>query len=411
MSMDAGRIAGTARIVVIGSGHSAGRLIAQLKSLGHRGQIVLIGEEAHPPYERPWLSKSMLTDPAEPALPVILPDLEGVEFRPLRQAVAIDRNAGRVRLEDGSDEAYDILVLATGLVPRRLALFDGMEDRVLCLHKLDEARALRARLGQETGAGSVALIGAGFIGLEVASSARQLGCAADIIEKAPLPLMRALPEALGRRIAALHEAEGSRLHLGTGVADVAAEGDGVRLSLENGSHISAKTVVLGMGGTPRDTLAREAGLDLADGILTDAAGRSSDPQIFAIGDVARRRSDTAETAGLRLESWRNAEDSAIAAAAAILDAPPPPPPGAPSFWTEQLGQRIQFIGQPVADGELWQSGEAFRPGYGAFLMRDDCLHQAVFVNAPKVMRAAREAFRRDGRIAADTLSALGFRRI
>ncbi|MCL4067119.1 FAD-dependent oxidoreductase [Pseudomonas sp. GX19020] len=408
MSMDAGRIAGTARIVVIGSGHSAGRLIGQLKSLGHRGQIVLIGEEAHPPYERPWLSKTMLTEPEEPAIPGVLSDTDGVTHLPLRRAVAIDRAAGRVRLDDGSDEAYDILVLATGLAPRRLAIFDGMEDRVLCLHKLDEARALRARLAR---GGGLALIGAGFIGLEVASSARQLGLAVDIVETAPLPLMRALPAALGRQIADLHAAEGSRLHLGTGLQSAETEAGSLRLSLTNGHRISAETVVLGMGGTAQDGLARDSGLDTADGVLTDATGRSSDPQIYAIGDVARCRSDENGQNGIRLESWRNAEDSAIAAAAAILDAPPPPPPGAPSFWTEQLGQRIQFIGQPVADGELWQSGEAFRPGYGAFLMRDDCLHQAVFVNAPKVMRAAREAFRRDGRIAADTLSALGFRRI
>lgn len=397
----------TARIVVIGSGHSAGRLVERLGAQGHAGEIVVIGEESHPPYERPYLSKAMLIEKSEPLLPLVGSDDSGAVFRPARRAEAIDRAAGRVRLDDGSDEAYDILVLATGLAPRRLSALEGMEDRVLCLHRLDDARVLRARLAQ---GGGVALLGAGFIGLEVASSARVLGLPVDVVERAPVPLMRALPPQLGQKLAALHGAEGSRLHLGRTLASASAEGDGVVLELDDGERIQAGTVVLGLGGTPRDELARAAGIETADGILTDAEGRSSDPQVYAIGDVARRRPDDANPAGLRLESWRNAEDSAMAVAAAILGQEGPPPPGPPSFWTEQLGRRIQFIGQAIPEAELWETGDAFAPGYGAFVMRDGTLHQAVFVGAPKVMRAAREAFRRGGTVDPKTLQDLGFSR-
>ena len=321
------------------------------------------------------------------------------------RAVAIDRASGRVHFDDGTAEPYDRVVIATGLSPRGLASLSGVENGVFGLHTLDQARALRQRLRQ---GGSLAVIGAGFLGLEVASSARAMGVPVDVVELGTAPLLRILPPPLGRRLAALHRVEGSRLHLGASVSGAMWRGDAVMIGIGDGAPVTAGTVLCSIGGVPRDSVAAEAGLETADGVLVDVEGRTSDPRIFAIGDVARRRPDRSGLAMPRIESWRNAEDSAAIAAAAICGLPPPPLQCEPSFWTDQLGRRIQFLGSPSAEALIWDNGIApFDAGYGAFLVHEGWLRQAVVVGAPRIMRAAREVFARGGEVSTADLAKLG----
>lgn len=396
---------GDERVVVIGGGHAAGRLAERLRHHGHRGGILIVGEEPHPPYERPGLSKQLLTSEEEWTPPQLLEPDASVALRTRVRAVAIDRASGRVHFDDGTAEPYDRLVIATGLSPRRLASLSGVENSVFSLHTLDQAHALRQRLRQ---GGSLAVIGAGFLGLEVASSARAMGIAVDVVELGTAPLQRILPPLLGRRLAALHRLEGSRLHLGASVSDAIWRSDAVMIGIGDGAPVTAGTVLCSIGGVPRDSVAAEAGLETADGVLVDAEGRTSDPRIFAIGDVARRRPDGSGLVRPRIESWRNAEDSAAISAAAICGLPPPPKQGEPSFWTDQIGRRIQFLGYPSAEALIWDNGVApFNAGYGAFLMQQGRLRQAIFVSAPRIMRAAREVFARDGEVSTADLAKLG----
>jgi 3-phenylpropionate/trans-cinnamate dioxygenase ferredoxin reductase subunit len=345
--------------VIVGAGQAGGRTALALRRTGYQGDIELIGEECALPYERPPLSKDFLLGRAtqESLRLASQPGWseQGIELHLGLRVESIDRGSRCVHLRSGGVVTYDVLVLATGVRPR---LFPGTvaADAPVCyLRTLTDVQALRALLGPGR---RLAIIGAGFIGLEVAAAARELETEVTLVESAARPLMRMLPAAVASWLCRVHAGRGVVMTFGAQVQ--ALDGHGVLL--QDGSRIPADGLLVGIGSVPNDDLARTSGLEVSDGIVVDVQGRTSDEAVFAVGDVARHV-DPAAGRNERLESWRNAEDDAAAVARAICGLEPAARP-VPWFWTDQFGFNIQLAGRP-ADG--MQVVERGRLGDGPYL--------------------------------------------
>jgi 3-phenylpropionate/trans-cinnamate dioxygenase ferredoxin reductase subunit len=269
-------------MVIVGAGQAGGRAALTLRAQGYDGRIVLLGAEPSPPYERPPLSKVYLTGArvaddftfAKAAALVAA----GIEFRPGCAVAAIDRGSRTVRLEEGESVPYAKLLLATGREPRRLPLAGAAAERVLYLRDLSDADRLRQAL--RPGA-RLAIVGGGFIGLEVAASATALGCRPVVIELLPRLLTRAVPAPLAAFLQARHAAAGVEFLLGARLREIAAAAEGFELALEDGRVIAADAVLVGVGAVPRTGLAEAAGLPVDGGIVVDATLATADPDIFA----------------------------------------------------------------------------------------------------------------------------------
>ena len=261
-------------MVIIGAGMAGARAVVNLRASGWQGPVTLVGEETLRPYDRPPLSKAMITDEAEPRPAWLMDDSViaslGARVITGNRAVAIDRCAKVVSLEDGETVSYDKLLIATGATPRRLTIAGG--ELAYTLRNYGDADHLRNRLRASARA---AIIGGGFIGLEVAASARKLGCEVALIEAQPRILMRGVPEEIAAIVHARHVEAGVSMHIGTGIASV--ETDGVRLV--DGRTIAADIVIAGIGAAPEVALAAQAGLDTDNGIICDATLRTSDPDM------------------------------------------------------------------------------------------------------------------------------------
>lgn len=330
-------------IVIVGAGHAGGRAALGLREAGWTGPVLLIGAEREPPYERPPLSKAVLLGEAfgGALAPAERYAEAGIEWLGGRRVTTIDRAPKQVVLDDGRRLGYHRLLLATGGRARTLALPGAALDGVLTLRTLDDAHALAPRL---VPGARIAVIGGGFIGLEVAASARTRGCEVHVIEAAPRLLGRAVPAALAQRVQALHEARGVHMHVGIAPLRFEHDGAGLRVQLADGSSIDADTIVVGIGIAPGTELAEQAGLPCANGVVVDAGLRTADPAIFAAGDVAAFPSALSGRT-LRLESWHNAEDHArvaavnLAGGAATVGA-------TPWFWSDQYDHQLQIAGDP-----------------------------------------------------------------
>lgn len=334
----------TAGIVVVGAGPAGWWAARSMRRLGHDGPITLLGAEPHATYERPPLSKAYLTGERDAASLVMARpeaiDAAGVTFRAAANVVAIDRDARRVRLHGGEELAYDRLLLATGREPRRLGWGGVDERRVHVLRDLDDADRLRPWLGPNK---SLAVIGGGFIGLEVAASARVLGTAVAVIELAPRLMGRAVPEPIAAFVEARHRAEGVDIRLGRRVATVHEEPSRLRITLDDDSVLHADAILVGIGAAPRTKLAIDAGLEVDGGIVTDASLRTRDPLIFAAGDVVALRWPDGTI--LRQETWKNAEVQGTLAARTMLGADARQDAMA-WFWSDQYDLSLQVAGSP-----------------------------------------------------------------
>ena len=339
-------------IVIVGGGHAAAQLCSSLAEAGSGPRVHLVCGEAELPYQRPPLSKAFLKNPAEPLQPMRAEawyGQAGITVHRADPAVAIDRSAQTVRLQSGTELAYGQLVLATGARARRLPQLPAGMANVAVLRNAADALALRTQLA---GAASLTVLGGGFIGLEVAASARAMGLAVRVIEAAPRLLARSVSAELSAHVLATHRAAGIVVDLGAqvGAAEFTAER---LLSLQvNGERCAVDLLLLGVGAEPDTALAEAAGLDLSNGIVVDAAMRSSDPAILAIGDVANFPvAEAWAPAGtrLRLESVQNANDQARTAAA-TLQGLPACYAALPWFWSEQGSLRLQMAGlMPAAE--------------------------------------------------------------
>ncbi|MDE3130778.1 MAG: FAD-dependent oxidoreductase, partial [Acidobacteriota bacterium] len=334
------------RLVIVGASLAGLRAAQSARAAGHGGGVVMIGREPHLPYTRPPLSKELLqrTQEFEDAA-LQFGELE-VEWRLGVPAVGLDRVRRRVRLADGSEAQYDRLILATGSRARR---WDGPGAHLAGVHtlrELEDAVALRAAL---PAARRMLIVGAGFIGCEVAASARALGVEVTLVDIAAYPLLPFGPE-LGERWARMHRDRGVDLRLGVGIAALrGAEGSVARAELSDGSVLEADTVLLALGSVLNTDWLAASGLELDPAVVCDATLTTvSDPDILAAGDIAAVPLGLADGAALRVEHWTTAaEHGQLAGRNALLD----PPDRArhatpPYFWSDQYGSKIQALGCP-----------------------------------------------------------------
>src|SRR5262245_21773109 len=332
-------------LVVIGASYAGLQIALSARAAGHAGAILLIGDEPHLPYQRPPLSKGFLTGKvAESALPIRPQQvLDQNRIEPLLgvRATAIDRARRTVTTADGRSVPYDRLGLAVGCRPRLLPVPGADLDGVLYLRTLDDAIAVKARMAQ---AQSVAIIGGGFIGLEIAASLAQLGKDVTVIEALPRVLARALPVAMSAFLTDVHQRAGVRMLTQTTVRELVGENGHVRaVRLSDDSLCPADFVIVGIGVVPNVELAMSAGLACQDGIVTDAFGRTDDPAIVAAGDCTRHPNRFARGGPIRLESVQNALDQAKTAGGTLAGAPKPY--GAvPWFWSDQYELKLQMVG-------------------------------------------------------------------
>ena len=335
-----------AGMVIVGGGMAGARAIVSLRANGWQGPITLVSEETLLPYDRPPLSKAMLTDEQEPA-PVYLLDesmiasLNAVTVRGVK-ATGIDRKAKALVLEDGRALSYDKLLIATGAKPRRLSIEGG--ELAYTLRDFADGDHLRNRLRASAAA---AIIGGGFIGLEVAASARKLGCNVSLVEAQPRILMRGVPEEIDRVVHARHVEAGVTMEVGTALK--AVETDGVRLADDR--KVKADIVIAGIGAAPEVALAQAAGLAVDNGITCDETLRTSDPDIYAAGDCCSFPHGLFGGKRMRLEAWRNASDQANVATENMLGASKAYT-AVPWFWSDQYDLSLQIAGSPVDGVEI-----------------------------------------------------------
>jgi 3-phenylpropionate/trans-cinnamate dioxygenase ferredoxin reductase component len=334
-------------MVIVGAGQTGGRAALALRESGYGGRVVLVGEEASPPYERPPLSKGFLTGERAPAeftfaSAEVLGEA-GIEFRPSCRVEAVDRAGRTVRLGNGERLRYAKLLLATGRKARRLPLASGAADRVRYLRDLADAHRLKELL---KGRPRVLIVGGGFVGLEVAASAVALACEPTVVELAPRLLSRAVPAPIAAFLQARHERAGVKILLGAGIERIEAVATEARVTLGDGRVLAADLVLVGIGAVPRTELAESAGLAVDDGIVVDATLATSDPDIYAAGDVCAF--PLASAAGLaRLESWKNADAQGTLAARNMLGAGEAYA-DVPWFWSDQYELTLQIAGFPEA---------------------------------------------------------------
>lgn len=331
-----------AGMVIIGAGECGGRAALTLRELGYDGPVTLVGDEPHLPYERPPLSKDAMVSDA-PEIKAIASDamLAEKSIRHIHsvQVVTIDRAAHAVWLSDGSVLPYGKLLLATGSTPRRLPM-PGLGSRCVYLRTFADALAIRSHL---TPANRIAIIGGGFIGLELAAAARKLGAAVTVIEAQPRILMRGVPAEIAEIIHQAHEAEGVTILTGLGIAAIADDGTEVCIALADGQEIVADLAVIGIGAVPVTGLAVEAGLTIDNGIAVDATLRTGDPDIFAAGDCCSFPLAVYAGRRVRLEAWRNAQEQGALAARNMLGAGEAHV-AVPWFWSDQYGLSLQIAG-------------------------------------------------------------------
>jgi 3-phenylpropionate/trans-cinnamate dioxygenase ferredoxin reductase component len=306
--------------VIVGAALAGAKTAEALREEGFGGQIVLIGAERHHPYDRPPLSKEYLQGAAGRETIFVHEDgwyaEHAVDLRLGTTVTGVDRGSRQVTLAGGERLGYDKLLLATGSVPRRLPVPGADADGVLYLRTADDSDRLREVLGT---ASRVAVVGAGWIGLEVTAAARNAGVDVTVVEEAELPLLRVLGPEVARVFLALHREHGVEFRFGARVAEIVGSGGratGVRLA--DGTEIGADAVVVGIGAAPAIELAEAAGLEvLGGGVVTDAALRTSDPDIFAAGDIARAYHPVLRRP-VRVEHWANALNQPATAARAML---------------------------------------------------------------------------------------------
>ncbi|GAA2118472.1 FAD/NAD(P)-binding oxidoreductase [Actinomadura napierensis] len=371
------------RVVVVGASLAGLSVVRALRQAGHRGDLVLIGAEAHHPYDRPPLSKQILlgdavSDPSTAAIALAgdgeLADL-GVRTRLGVRACGLDLAGGRVLLEDGTAEAFDQVVLATGAAPRRPSSLPPLAG-IVALRTWDDAVALHAALRR---ARRPVMLGGGFIGLEVATAAATLGRTPIVVEGAPTPLHR-FGEQVGRAVAAIHRHQG--IDMRTGRKVVAVEGDGrvERIILDDATVIDTDLLVVGAGAAPATSWLRGSGLDISDGVVCDDACRSvSDPRVFAAGDVCRWHNPLFGRS-MRVEHRQAALRHADVIAAAIRGDGAASAAFVPYFWSDQAGTKIQFHGH-LQPGDTVHAVHRDGARLAALYSRDGVLTGALTIGA------------------------------
>jgi 3-phenylpropionate/trans-cinnamate dioxygenase ferredoxin reductase component len=376
-------------VVIIGAGHAGGTAAALLRQWGHAGPVTLVGEEPIAPYQRPPLSKAWLKGEAgEDDLilkPVSFYAEHDIALRLGVRAVALDRQTRTVTLSDGDDLPYDILIIATGARARKLPIDGADLEGVLELRTAADAERLKAALGPGK---RLAVIGGGYIGLEAAASARALGAEVVVIEREA----RLLPRVAGGDLSAFfhhyHEGKGVVFEVARQVEAITGEAGhvtGVRLS--DGRTLPCDAALVGVGAQPNDELAHAAGLDCSNGIVVDLEARTSDPSIYAIGDVTWRPLPLYDRP-FRLESVPNALEQARHAASAICGRAAPAPE-VPWFWSDQYDLKLQIAGLSFDPDTVVMRGDMDAGRFAVFHLKDGVIVAVEAINSPAEFMAGR----------------------
>ncbi|PBC39484.1 FAD-dependent oxidoreductase [Rhodococcus sp. ACS1] len=335
----------TKRIVVVGAGLAGVRTAEELRRGGFDGELMVIGDEPHLPYDRPPLSKDFVRGENDDTTlrPRDFFDEQRIDLRLGVRAQTLDTANREVTLSDGTAVSFDELIVATGLRPRRLSDAAGLTG-VHVLRSVDDSRALRAEI---VPGGRALIIGAGFIGCEVAASLRARGMNVVLVEPQPTPLASVLGEQVGALVARLHTGEGVDVRVGVGVRELRGADSVTGAVLSDGTELDVNLVVVGIGSVPVTDWLDGSGVRVENGVLCDGAGRTSAPHIWAVGDVAAW-----ETAGgrcARLEHWTNAGEQAKVLAGALLGSGTEIIDPVPYFWSDQYGVKIQALGAVRAE--------------------------------------------------------------
>lgn len=370
--------------VIVGGGQAAGVAVRTLRKEGFEGRVYLVGEEPELPYERPPLSKQFLTGDFDFTRAAINPagfyGDNAIEVVSGAAVQSLDLRRRRVHWQGGS-LAFDKLLLATGCRPKKLSPALGDSEGVLELRNLADARRLKAVL---TPGSSVILIGGGFIGLELAASARSLGCEVTVLEAATALLSRALPTGFGAFLQDTHRAQGVRIETAVRPQEIRTAGGRSFVTCSDGRRFEADLVVAGIGVRPNDELAAEAGIACDDGIIVDRRARTGVEGIYAAGDVSRFPV-ALQGRRVRMETWDNAEKQAAVAARNMLgrDAVHDE---VPWMWTDQYDTNVQVLGFPSADCETFTRGSLEEGRFILMGCRDGFLRYAVLVNSGRERR-------------------------
>ena len=381
------RAAVDADVLIAGGGLAAQRCCETLRRGGFDGRIVVLCDEPRSPYDRPALSKAVLMGEREVStLAYREPrwyDEHEIELLLGTAARELDATAHLVELQDGSCLRYGQLLIATGSRPRPLPLF-GESERVHELRTAADAQRLRATLA--SGSGGLAVIGAGLIGLEVASAARALGLDVIVIEAAPTPLARALPRALGVWIAWLHREHGVDMRLATAVAGVVHGPHDVRMKLSDGSQVTAARILLAVGTVPATEWLASSGLG-PGAIHVDEGGRTDLPDVYAAGDAACYPGPNPQQR-IPTQHWEAAARQGATVARLLLGLEPLPAPP-PMFWSDQHGRRIQLVGHVPDSCEVELDGDPAASDFIAWLTHTELPPAAMLVNRPDALPQAR----------------------
>jgi NADPH-dependent 2,4-dienoyl-CoA reductase/sulfur reductase-like enzyme len=394
-------LTGDSTVLVVGASLAGWRAVETLRSEGFDGKISLIGDERHLPYDRPPLSKQVLAGTWPPEKAVLADKRRSSEHRVHevlgRRAVHLDAGARKIELEDGSVLEGDAVVIATGARPRPLPGTEALSQRdgLFTLRTLDDSLALRGAV-TAVDAARVVVIGAGFIGAEVASTCAALGCRVTVLEALDVPLRNVLGPKIGSHFASLHESHGVDLRSGVGVRAIrqaeAGTGDRLVVELEGGETFPADVVVVGIGVIPETDWLADSGLTIDNGVVCDERLFAADG-IVAAGDIARwqwRRDGGEEL--IRIEHWQVAAEAGVAAARNLLagraDALAFSP--VPYFWSDQYGIRLQVLGSPRGSDEIHIAEGS--PEEGKFLAlfgRDDRLRAVMAIGKPRQLMGFR----------------------
>lgn len=368
----------------MGAGHAGGTLAALLRQNGWEGPIALIGEEAVAPYQRPPLSKTYLKRDSDVEALKLKPDGFYPEHKislHLGTAVeAIDRGTKTVAFAGGGSMPYDVLVLATGSKARRLSIEGAELKGVHELRTVADAESLEAALAPGK---RLAVVGAGYVGLEVAASARGLGLDVVVLEREARVLARVAAEPLSRFFEDLHRSRGVEILTEVGVERFAGDEDGfVRaVVLSDGREVRCDAVLVGVGGLACESLATDAGIACRNGVVVDEAGRTSDPAVFAIGDCTQRPMPLYGGRSFRLESVPNALEQARQVAA-VLCGRSAPAPEVPWFWSDQYEIKLQIAGVPFDADRVVVRGDPAKQRFAVFHLAGDRILAVEAVNAP-----------------------------
>jgi 3-phenylpropionate/trans-cinnamate dioxygenase ferredoxin reductase subunit len=366
----------------VGGGHAGGTTAALLRQNGFDGDIVLIGAEPGLPYERPPLSKAWLEGLADTDSLLLKPASfyteQAIDLLLQNSAVEIDRSVRTVGLADGRTIGYDRLVLATGTRARRLDVPGHDLDNVLYLRDHADAERVKAALGR---GGRIVVCGGGYVGLEVAATARQLGLAVTVVEQQPRLLSRVASPSLAAFYLAHHVDHGVAVRLSARITSLVGRGGVVAgVELAGGEVLPCDAVVVGIGAVAQESVAVAAGLDCSDGIIVDGCSRTSDPRIFAVGDVARRPVELYGRS-FRFESVPNVVEQAKQVAAALTGRPAPRP-DVPWFWSDQYDTKLQIAGMVCDTDSLVIRGVQADGRFAVFHLRGDRLMAVEAVNSP-----------------------------